>query len=257
MKPNFDLGRLYTKVGEFVGQFKPTITPVTTIKTVDEWTDCFQNNLYPFDLILRRAIPALRNGIHQIDVLKIRNQILDDLSKQAFLDTLWYRLAEGDLYVESLSILQNGHWLMSAFNWELDVAEMWVCRDVSLENEFILIKSSALPPFDIETDVGGKSWEVGVLNDGTIVSNNEYLNGFAVIGGRTINLEETKVQPRYRERNSHWVFIASDYHKIGYNPDQTIEFCKRLDSGAIEVNEKTLYNFIHKLRTNPKVLQYR
>jgi hypothetical protein len=134
---------------------------------------------------------------------------------------------------------------------------MWVCMDSELQYEFILIKSEKLDPFEIQSDVGGTSFNVGVLNDGTIVSENERLNGFAIIKGETIRLSDFGVQPRLRQNKTRWVFLVSDYHKAGYNADETIEFCKKLDKGEIDVNPDNIYEFLQPLGNNPIVIMYR
>jgi hypothetical protein len=92
---------------------------------------------------------------------------------------------------------------------------------------------------------------VGVLNDGTIVSENERINGFAIIKGEKINLCELGVESRIRQDKTRWVFLVSDYHKAGYNADETIEFCKKMDKGEIEPNPENIYEFLQSLRNNP------
>jgi hypothetical protein len=51
--------------------------------------------------------------------------------------------------------------------------------------------------------------------------------------------------------------LVSDYHKAGYNADETIEFCRKLDNGEIEVNEENILDFLRSLRNNPIVNMYR
>jgi hypothetical protein len=207
--------------------------------------------------IIRKAIPAHEDGIHKITDTRIQNQILADLSQAQFLKHFWYKHSRGDYYVERLKKLPSGNWLISTFNWEVKISELWICMDSELQYEFILIRTEKLEPFKIDTDIGGTSYDVGVLKDGTIVSGNERLNGYAIINGETIDLYENAVEPRIRNDKPHWVFLVSDYHKAGYNADETIDFCKKLDNGEIEVNEENIYKFLRSLRNNPVVIQYR
>jgi hypothetical protein len=81
------------------------------------------------------------------------------------------------------------------------------------------------------------------------------LNGYAVINGESIELSD--LEPRVRDSESHWVFLVSDYHKAGYNADETIEFCEKLDSGEVAVSEENIYSFLRSLRNNPTVIQFR
>ena len=83
------------------------------------------------------------------------------------------------------------------------------------------------------------------------------LNGFAVIKSETIRLSKFGVQPRLRKSKTQWVFLVSDYHKAGFNADETIEFCEKLDKGEIDVNPKNIYTFLYSLRNNPIVIKYR
>ncbi|WP_194778594.1 toll/interleukin-1 receptor domain-containing protein [Pararhodonellum marinum] len=262
LNPSFNLEKLHKKIEDYLGKINKLIKQETTSLTseseeVDEWTDCFTNNLYPLNEIIRKAIPAHEDGIHKIEDIKTQNQILTDLSQAKFLRHFWYKQAGGDYYVEKLRKLPTGNWLISGFNWEVKITEMWVCMYSELQYEFILIKSAELEPYKIDSDIGGTSYNVGILKDGTIVSENERQNGYAIINGETVNLHEHGVEPRVRDDESHWVFLVSDYHKAGYNADETIEFCEKLDKGEIEVNEENIYQFLRSLRNNPVVIRYR
>lgn len=262
LNPSFNLEKLHKKIEDYLSDIsklnKTKAGPVSSAtEEVDEWTDCFTNNLFPLNEIIRKAIPAHEDGIHKIEDVKTQNQILTDLSQAKFLRHFWYKQAEGDYYVERLKKLPTGNWLISTFNWEVKILEMWVCMDSEIQYEFILIKTDKLEPYKIDSDIGGTSYNVGVLQDGTIVSENERLNGYAIINGETINLHEHGVEPRVRDDETHWVFLVSDYHKAGFNADETIVFCDKLDKGEIEVNEKNIYNFLRALRNNPVVIRYR
>lgn len=259
---SFNLEKLHAKIEDFLEDikiFQLSIDAGITEKDkeVSEWTDCFENNLYPLNEIIRRAIPAHDDGIHRITDAKIQIQILTDLSKAKFLSDFWYKHAGGDFYVEKMRRMPSGNWLISGFNWELKVSDMWVCIDSELQYEFVLIKSEKQEAFKIDSDIGGTAYNVGVLPDGTIVSENERLNGYAIIKGETINLFDFGVEPRIRDAESHWIFLVSDYHKAGFNADETIAFCKKLDSGEIEVSAESIYEFLRPLRNNPVVIMYR
>ncbi|MDP3003872.1 MAG: toll/interleukin-1 receptor domain-containing protein, partial [Bacteroidales bacterium] len=257
LNPNFNLEKLNIKIENFLDEIK-TINPSIAIKKdidgigeVDDCTDCFDNNLYALDGIIRKAIPTFSDGIYQIKDTLLQNRILTDLSKAKFLKKFWYKKAEGDYYVERLKKLPSGNWLLTAFNWEVKVSDMWISMNSELQYEFILIHSEKLDPFKIDSDIGGESYYVGILKNGTIISENERENGFAIIGGKTINVNKRGVEPMHRDKESHWVFLVSSYHKAGYNADETIDFCKKLDSGEIEVNTENIMNFLRSLYNHP------
>ena len=260
---DFNIEKLYKKVDDYLNIIKligkDIYNDSTAIPSMtwDEYTDCFAHNLEPFDNILRKAIPAHDDGVHRIMSDKIQNQVLNELSRARFLKHLWFKHSRGDFYVQQLIRLSSGNWLMSTFNWELKISDMWLSMNTELQYEFILIKSEGQQPYKIDSDVGGESYDVGIIKDGTIVSRNERSNGYAVIHGEIINLTENDVEPRMRYAESKWIFLVSDYHKLGYNADETIAFCKKLDRGEVEINEENIMNFLYSLENNPVVMRYR
>ncbi len=259
LNPSFDPCLIYEQIEAFFYETVPENFngEIEVPKEVNEWNECFEKNLIPFDHIIRKAIPAHEDGIHMIEDKQTQNKILKELSKAEFLRTFWYKKAEGDYYVEKLKQTPTGNWLVSVFNWEIKISEMWVAKDTEMQYEFILFHSEQLPPFEVDSDVGGKEYNVGVLTDGTIVSENERLNGYAIINGETIDLDKHGVEPRLRDRKAHWVFFGSGYHKIGFNPDETIDFCEKLDKGEIEVNSENIIKFLRSLRNHPIIIKWR
>lgn len=263
LNPSFNVEKLHSKIDSFINEIKSfegakkSNIVIEESEEVDEWTDCFTNNLYALDEIIRKAIPAHSDGIHQITDVKIQNRILTNLSKAKFLKRFWYKHAAGDFYVERLRKLSTGNWLVSLSNWEIKISEMWVSMNSELQYEFILIRSEAQEPYKIDSDIGGESYYVGILENGTIVSENEWHNGYAIIGGELVDLSELGVEQHHRDRESNWIFLVSDYHKAGYNADETIEFCKKLDEGIIEVNRENIKRFLRSLKNHPTIIQYR
>lgn len=224
---------------------------------VDEWKECFENNLYPYDEIIRKAIPANHDGIHRITETNLQNQILSDLSQLKRLKDFWYKFSGGDYYVGKMKKTTTGNWLISDLNWEIKIQDMFVGMYSELQNEFILIKTAYLGPYQINSDIGGTSLSVGILNDGTIISRNELNNGYAIINGERINLTTIGAESRERDNEEHWIFIVSCYHKPGNNPDEAIDFCKKLDNKEIAATEENIMNFLKKLRAEPTVMKYR
>lgn len=257
LNPNFNLEKLDKKIGDYLSEISKLHMSDSPAQ-IHESIDCFMNNLYPLNEIIRKSIPAHEDGIHKIDNIKTQNQLLIDLSQAKFLKHFWYRYASGDYYIEKLKRLPTGNWLLSAFNREIKISQVWVCMN-SEENqyEFILIRTEKMSPFNIDSDIGGTSYCVGVLQDGIVVSDNERLNGYAIINGETINLHEHGIERRIRDSEPHWAFLVSKYHKVGYNENETIAFCKKLDKGSVKVSEENIYNFLRPLPNNPVILTYR
>ncbi len=263
LNPEFDLGQLTKQIDNFLNQIEsqsqnnPEKNEEASVIIKDEWKECYTNNLYPFNQIMRKAVPTKSDGVYNIESKRSRNKILSDLSNSDLLEDLWYRFSGGDYYVEKLAKLPNGNWLVSQFNIELKISSMWVSKNAELQYEFILIKTEPLDPYKITSDVGGESYCVGILNDGTVISPNEMSNGYAIIDGETIDLSNTTYNEHNRYNETNWIFFASDYHKIGFNFKETIDFCTKLDSGEIEVNQKNIMNFLYPLRNHPTVIKYR
>lgn len=263
LSPDFNLQLVNKHLTNFIHKFGQ-VASTKKLKEEDskkkletsEWDDCFNKNLQPYNDLLNKSLPIYSKGIHQVTGKNLKLNLLNNLSKSSFLKSLWYKHSDGDCYVESLKQLPSGNWLMRE-HWELKISEIWVRKDYELQNNFILIKSEKLPPFEYQSDVGGRGYIAGVLNDGTIVSATEDSNGYAIINGKTINLYEYGNQTREREEVDRWIFLVSDYHKLGYNVDETIDFCRKLDDGTVELTENNLKRFMSKLRNHPIVAMHR
>ncbi len=222
----------------------------------ENYQDCYNNNLEPYDELLRKAIPMRWSGIHRIDDITTRDLILEDLSKSDFIEQLWCKYSEGDFYVRSLMKLKNGNWILS--DKELKITDMWVCMFPSEQEEFILIKTEKLDPFNIESDIGGNDYRVGILDNGTLVSYNEFWNGFSVIDGKRVRINSDSAKVRYRYETEHWFFLVTMYHKIGYgyNANVVFDFCNKIDKGLIELNDEILWDFLSLLENHPIVDMY-
>jgi len=238
-------------------QKKQSVSLKKKNKQISEEEKCFEYSLIPFSETLRKSLPSKSDGIYEISNKTIQNKILTNLSKTDFLKQLWYRHSGGDYYIQKMTQLPNKNWIISGNNWEIKISSMWVSIDIESQYEFILIHSDIQEPYNIQSDVGGKEFRVGILPNGTIVSENERNNGYAEINGETIDLLIDGVERRERDQSKKWVFFITDYHKLGFNANETIEFCEKLDSGEIEVNEENIKKFISKLPNHPTVMRFR
>lgn len=259
LNPSFNIQRLDSKLKQFVNKthlLEPDIPPMEIDEDQNDPRICYDKYLFAMDKLIRKNIPVYNDGIYQIKDEKTKNKILTDLSNAPFLKRLWYKMAEGDSYIEKLQKLPSGNWLI-AEHWEIKITDLWVSMDSEPQYGFILVHTEKQDPFKINSDIGGESYYVGVLKDGTIVSENEYLNGWAIIGGDTINVDNLGVEIRHRDRTPHWIFFVSSYHKAGYHADETIEFCRKLDNGEIEVNQENIRKYLRSLTNHPTVSAWR
>jgi hypothetical protein len=238
-------------------QKKQSVSLKKKNKQISEEEKCFEYSLIPFSETLRKSLPSKSDGIYEISNKTIQNKILTNLSKTDFLKQLWYRHSGGDYYIQKMTQLPNKNWIISGNNREIKISSMWVSIDIESQYEFILIHSDIQEPYNIQSDVGGKEFRVGILPNGTIVSENERNNGYAEINGETIDLLIDGVERRERDQSKKWVFFITDYHKLGFNANETIEFCEKLDSGEIEVNEENIKKFISRLPNHPTVMRFR
>ena len=262
LQSKYSIERLHKQVKTFLEQaeYQPEDTSThgngAYEEAYEERTKCFDQTLFPFRDILRKSLPTLGDGVHKVSSEAVRVKVLRELSETDFLNRIWYRFSEGDTYVEKMSQLSSGNWLISSYNLELDILNMWVSMNSAPQYEFILIQAGAQEPYTIDSDVGGEDFEVGVLPDGTIISHNEYLNGYAIINGETIDVDAKGVESRVRFREPHWMFFVSHYHKIGNNPREAIEFCKKLDNKDIDIKEETFTAFLRSLPGHPTVVTW-
>lgn len=220
-------------------------------KESSEYERCFSLSLYPFTHVFNKTLPHLHNGIHQLtDKNQIKN-LLTNLSNQDFPGSLWYTYIDGDSNFSKVKLLTNGNWNLDG--WEIKIPELWVNIHSSIYNEFILIKSEPLPPYQIQSDVGGESYSVGIREDGFMVSETERGNGYALINGESVKLDYQKVESRYRSDKLYWIFISTQYHKTRVNVNQTIAFCEDIDSKK-SINEEDLKKFVRNLTKNHPIV---
>jgi hypothetical protein len=215
---------------------------------------CFEISLIPFGEVSQKVLPHLEDGIHHIEDRKTINKLFKELSTKAFQRNLWFAYSGGDMYIEQIKLLSNGDILLDS--WENNISELWISINCMQQYEFILFKSMAQKPFEINSDVSGISHHVGVLSDGTKVSDAERGNGYAIVNGDTIDLAENGVSYRYNYPKDNWIFLSTRYHKIGNNLDESEDYCRKLDSGEVIPTEEALYKFVRSLRNHSTVIKY-
>jgi len=250
-----------SKVDEFLEKLNEFNLPSNNVvsneevEIINDRKLCFEGFLYPFNRILRKASPTNDDDLIQIKNDSTIAQVLNDLNDLENLSNYWIRFSRGDIHVNKILQLVNGNWLFG--EWEVKIGQFWIYRDSDLHYDFILFKSEQLLPYKIDSDVGGEQFEIGVLIDGTYITYQEYCNNFTLINGKTTELSYEIVEKRYRLDKSMWVFVASPYHKVGYNSDSIIKFCTLLDKGLKEVNYDDIIGFLKEINIHPVVSTYR
>lgn len=273
LNPSINLEIFYKKVDEFISEYRDLLDKTVVSKNNNthydadnsqgneddslEWQNCFTKSLGLFSELLSRTFPIYNIGIHRIENESQQKKLLLGFSKFELTNNFWLKFSGGDYYIEKIQYLPSGNWLITNQNWEIKISDMWISMNSSLDFEFILIKSDALQPFDVQSDARGSSYRVGIMKEGITISDTEVNNGYALINGEAIKLTDDNYEPRYRENKSHWIFFASIYHRIGYNSDEVFDFCKLIDSGDVELNGKNLMKFLRKLSLHPIVSKYK
>ena len=254
----FDLAHLDKQLMLFLSGFKVSSINEKVLKKqrIDDFQECFTKNLDPFNEILRKTLPEYHDGIHEITNRDIQNDVLFEVGKLNLPHTLWYKFSHGDSCIKKLQRLPNGNYLINS-NWEIKPSAMFVSKSVSLQDEFILIKTESFAPYNITSDIGGTHNRIGILNDGSIIHPNEFDSGYAKINGKLINIFQFDAQIRFSYPESFWVFIATYYHDIGYNTRKVFDFCKKIDTHEIAVTPENLFKFSNRLNTHPTVSEYR
>ena len=225
--------------------------PVEQSKPLSDNERCFQKSLYPFSQAFSKTLPHLNNGLHYLVDQNAINTLFKNISEHKYPNSLWYTFSGGDMHFSNIQTTKQGH--IKLDGWELNITEAWVNRDSLLQNEFILIKTEPLPPYKIQTDVGGESYCVGVQEDGFIISETERGNGYALINGESVKLDYDKIEPQYRNHKPHWILISTDYHKTRVNVDETEAFCETIDEKE-NIKEEELRKFIRSLQRNHPVV---
>lgn len=274
LNPNFNLNKLHSAIESF---FKDIATidnsknssnnytqklstasiDITSRTNDNESIKCFENTLYPFHEALIKYIPDKGAGFHQIINTNIQNKIIKELNSLDNVESLELLFADGNQSVRKIIQESNGNWLMDESRWEIRVSKMFVLYNGQVDYDLVLIKNCLTEPYHINSDTGGTSHIVGLLNNGLIISRNEYLDNYAIFNGESINLTDYDPQRLERSYEPKWIFLVSQYHKAGYNPNETIEFCQKLDSGEIEVNERNIMNFLRSLKNHHTVIRNR
>lgn len=252
----FKLPLLIKHLNEFLSAEMPEIEPSSEISFFeDEQYKCFNVSLTPFGEVSKRSLSHLEDGIYHIKNRTLITSIFKELSEKQFQHNLWYAFSGGDMHIDSIKLLSNGNILINS--WENAVSELWISINRSLTDEFILFKSNGQQPYPINSDQGGKEHHVGILGDGTVVSNTELQNGYALIMDETIDLHERGVKYRYNYPRDQWVFIATSYHKIGNNLNKSESLCTQFDTEEVIPTEEILRKFLRELHNHPTVIQYR
>ena len=251
LNANINFERLNKNLNTFVKEQEKTLS---LNKEPSDYQKCFSISLRPFAEISQKNLPEYQNELYNTDDENQINTILKSLSGYDFKNQLMFLYGGGDCDFEKMSRLKNGNWLISSY--ELKVTELWFNINDSIHQEFILLKTEALPPFTTDSN-NLDAYEVGVMNDGTIISMKEYSNGFAKINGEIVEIDKNESNARYRHNYLQWFFIATRYHNVMCNYDASSDFIQRLNNGEIELSEQTIRELNKTLRLHPTVLNNR
>ncbi|KXY64612.1 serine/threonine-protein kinase [Bacillus cereus] len=185
------------------------------------------NNLEKYDDILRYCFPGKRGLIEIDDKSKIDN-VLKQLNTICKEIDLWWTQGRGNMAIKKCEPLNKDTWLMDYT--EIQIEKLWALKDnYSMDHQFILIKTKAMPNFNIyEYEVSFREEAAWFMD--RYISREEYDDGVADIDGESVVLEG-RADLRVRNLQTQYYFIASSSHPI---------LLFENDSIVLEVYEKLL-----------------
>lgn len=250
LNEGINLSRLNSSIRDFIS-IQNTNLPNKYKPSNEEL--CF-SILGQFAEISQRILPEYHNELYHTEDRNIIDQVFKDLASKNFKGQLRCILLNGDRDIRKVARLKNGNWLLD--NYELKISELWFNINDSTHQEFILINTGALQPFTIDS-TGKESYEVGVLKDGTTVSSNEFDNGFTRISGEIFKVDRSESELRYRFNKNVWIMIATRYHNVINDFNNTTKFMSRIDKGEIELSKESVFEFIWNTKLHSIVLKNR
>lgn len=212
---------------------------------------CWDICIYPFGKISQEQFPEYSDELIHTSRKEEIDSLLSKVANLKFREhLLWYSYEGGDIWFTKLKQLKNGNWVLGSN--DLAIEEIWINASNSYYDEFILIKTKAQAPFKIDT-TGKESFYAGVTEDGIVVSENEWGNGYFKLNNKICRIDKDKGGFYRRHDKVHYFFIATKYHSVIHNYDRTREFCKKIDKLKRALKPKELILFIDTLDKHPLV----
>lgn len=177
-------------------------------------------NLEKYDDILRECFPGKRGLIETVEDNKIE-KLLNRLNEAGQKIDLWWTQGSSNMDIKNFSRLNDDTWLMDYT--EIQIEKIWVFKNsYSLDHNFILLKTKAMPNFDIYNDEASTIREEAAWFMGRYISREEYDDGVTEINGKTVWLNG-KAQLRVRNLQPQYYFITTSSHPIGlFQNDSTV-----------------------------------
>lgn len=168
-------------------------------------------NLEKYDDILRECFPGKRGLVETEDDKKIE-KLLKKLSETGEENDLWWTQGSSNMHIKSFNKLNADTWLMDYT--EIQLEKLWVFKDFySLDHNFILLKTKAMPNFDIYDGEAAFREEAAWFMD-RYISREEYDDGVTEIDGETVRLKG-RAELRVRNLQPQYYFITTSSHPIG------------------------------------------
>lgn len=190
------------------------------------------NNLEEFDEVLLFCFPGKR-GLIEIEEKEKIEKVLKQLNTIVNKIALWWNQGTANSDIKKFERINDDTWLMD--HTEIQIEKLWVLKNnYSIDHQFILIKTKAMPTFEIYEKNDALRWEEAAWFLDRYISREEYDDGFADIDGISVPIEG-KAHLRVRNLRAEYYFIASSSNpvQLPFNDSIVTEVYEKL----IEVNE--------------------
>ena len=161
-----------------------------------------------FDNKLARIIPGKTELILEKDRTRINKSLLE-LSKGFEKYSLWRNNGTGNSQIRNIKIF-NDFWVID--HYELNISKIWIYRDVTIDYNFIVIKSEPMPSFGIYNEKLYR-YEEAAYYKGKYITRGEYDDGVAEIEGQITDIR-TEAELRVRSLEKTYWFLASQFNAV-------------------------------------------
>lgn len=187
-----------------------------------------------FDLQLRQAMP----GSHRYTQAKSRediNRVLHFVGENRRKYDLWWTQGIGNNPIDRIQQEPDDLWLINEM--ECKIKDLWIFRYPTLERQYIIVQTQAMPSFGISNYTGTNEERAGYFQ-GRYIEFRQFEDGFAIIDGKSVEL----IGSEFRRRFLHDEFIilaprASVYIAVRENDLPIVNVLQSLkEYGAISGN---------------------
>lgn len=167
----------------------------------------FQRHLDIFDLAVRSAMPG-SYGYFRVKKDEI-NRVMSSLASRCEECGLWWFRDLANNPVRALEKLSEDIWLIDYH--ECKIVDLWIYRNtVTITRQYVIVELAPISPFGFyDPNNTDRAYEEAAFFNGKYVTRAEFDDGYAVIDGEVIKLDDT-AKPRFRNLHTDFLVLASD-----------------------------------------------